>query len=248
MAQVGREEINFQVMGTQQTPIDIVTGQAVPVNFGKFHIAYGYTGKLPGMYEGENFVFDPPNGNDAAYTITVGGKAWLIRKIHIHDGAEHTLDGAEARDFECHLLHSAPNDPTAAGDKLVVGVFFRLEAGAPRKEALRSLNDSLKGRARKAGGKPDCDKARGELDPREFLPLDDNARANWFHYMGSLTSPPYSETVSWYVIYGEIPVDPGDIDRVKECANQHQRPIFPLNRRFVLRNVLEADESPGQQI
>ena len=246
MAQVGNDESGLQIFGTQQSPIDISVDQTVPVMYGKHHIQYHYTGKLRGRYESENLVFDEPGGNEASYTITVAGKSWLLRKIHIHHKAEHTLNGGHPNDFECHLLHSAPEDLHALGDKLVIGVFFHLEAGAPKKEALHFLNKNLKDQASKAGGKTDCASLRGELDPREFLPPDDNARAAWFHYMGSLTTKPFSETVSWYVIHEEIPVDPGDIDQVQVHARQHRRPTFPLNRRFVLRNVFDPNESPGK--
>jgi carbonic anhydrase len=246
MAQLGLEEtVEFAIVGTQQSPIVIDPGHAVLSPFGNDYIRYGYSGELSGTYQGQNFVFDQPGKDTEAWTIRVGRDPWILRKVHMHDHVEHQVTGVVDRHFECHLVHSLANDPTASGDKVVIGVFFKLVKGAPRRESLYRFNEQMKA-SRKADEAKDCTGQTGRLDPREFLPDTGAARADWFHYMGSLTSPPYSENVSWYVIRSEIPVDPSHIDLIRTCACQQARPPYPLNRRFVLRNIVHREgESPG---
>jgi hypothetical protein len=48
------------IIGTQQSPIRIETQKTIRVNFGRGYLTFGYSGALPGVYQGKNFVFDHP--------------------------------------------------------------------------------------------------------------------------------------------------------------------------------------------
>jgi len=51
--------------------------------------------------------------------------------------------------------------------------------------------------------------AEPEIDPSRLLP----AQRAYYHYEGSLTTPPCSETVDWIVLAHPIEVDEADIAR-----------------------------------
>lgn len=58
----------------------------------------------------------------------------------------------------------------------------------------------------------------------------------WYRYEGSLTSEPYSEIVSWLVFVDPLGIDSADFRKLKKNAHQPERPVQPINRRFVIRN------------
>ena len=185
----------FPVIGTQQSPIVIGPDDAIAAHYGNDYIEFNLEAELTGTYDGENFKFTTPSQGGAIWGIRVDGEPWHIRKnTHMHDHVEHVVTGASDQHFECHLLHSRPDDEDAASDKLVIGVFFKLSEKAKRRDWIYRLNEKMKAN-RKADGKPECVGVSGELKPTDFLPDTREQRATWFHYMGSLTSAPFSENV-----------------------------------------------------
>jgi carbonic anhydrase len=225
-----------QTLGNQQSPVKIITAEAFPIKFGSDYLQFHYSKALPGKFGGDNFNVDPPGNKEdhTPWTITVGGTQWLIRKIHIHKKAEHLLDSDTPRPFECHMLHSAADDPAATGDKLVIGVFTVPRAKAPRKKSIRLLNEKLCAAMQVKGGTTCCEMVHA-LDPDEFLPIKAK-RSKWYRYEGSLTSWPFTEDVTWIVMREDAHVVTADFNEIDKGAEQEERPVFPLNRRFVLRS------------
>src|SRR5262249_22837044 len=160
-------------------------------------------------------------------------------RIHIHSPSEHLLDKDQPFDYECHLVHFQASDTAMAGPKVVIGVFFHKVKGATTPDSIKRLNKKLGERSAK-GVKGRWQRGEEALDntvnPTHFLPSDARDRSRWFHYEGSLTSGTYSEDVSWFVMQREIPVNPSDTEELDVHARRPARPIFWLNRRFVLRS------------
>lgn len=228
------------VIGTQQSPIRIVREETIHAKIPS--LQFGYVGLLPGVFSGHDFVFDiKTNASGAEITtgkeLIVGGVTWVIRKIHIHNPAEHLFDEEPAAGFECHLLHSLVGDTKARGPKLVVGVFFKVVPKPPKKArprpSLKALNDAVSA-AMDAGQKP-CSIAQAhDLDVNDFLPDKDPDK--FYRYEGSLTSPPYSEDVSWHVLKQQSEVFDSNVAQIMICAKQEARPVHAIDRRFILRN------------
>lgn len=217
----------MQVLGNQQSPILILTNDSIPADFGQNYLRFHYSKPLHGTFSGDNFVVKPPElgEDDAPWSITVGEQRWVIRKIHIHAAAEHRIDSEHPKAYEVHLVHSAASDPGATADKLVVGVFIAPVDKADAKPTIRELN---KGLSKQAGP------AEYTLHPEEFLP---DQRSKWFQYQGSLTSDPFTEDVTWIVFGEDASVPLKDFGSIARSAEQPERPVQPMNRRYVLRNV-----------
>jgi carbonic anhydrase len=206
----------MQVLGTQQSPVKIVTANTFHVDFPSDYLQFRYTGVLTGHFDSKKkiFLFDPA-GEDTPWAVKFAGVQWFIRQVHIHTPAEHLLDSDAPKPYECHLVHSRAGDPDGKGDKLVIGVFLRGRSSGKKK-----VEDSCA--------------SFDHLDPTHYLP--DN-RGRWYRYEGSLTSWPYTEDVSWVVMADEARVSPDALNPMIGCANQHKRhELFPLDRRFVLRS------------
>ena len=68
------------------------------------------------------------------------------------------------------------------------------------------------------------------IHPRGLLP----AQRTYYHYAGSLTTPPCSETVDWIVLTQPIEVDEDDIARFAKLYPMNARPVQNRDRRFIL--------------
>ena len=68
------------------------------------------------------------------------------------------------------------------------------------------------------------------LDATALLPKN----RHFFRYEGSLTTPPCSEVVNWYVFSTPIAVATSDIETFKGIFPMNARPLQPLRRRMLL--------------
>ena len=82
----------------------------------------------------------------------------------------------------------------------------------------------------------------GLIDAEKLLPV----RKGYFHYSGSLTTPPCSEGVRWFVMKEPIFVSSEAIANLRNTIshfpnynhfNQNNRPVMPLNGRAVLSRM-----------
>uniref|UniRef100_A0A674G9S3 Carbonic anhydrase n=1 Tax=Taeniopygia guttata TaxID=59729 RepID=A0A674G9S3_TAEGU len=167
-----------------------------------------------------------------------------LKQFHFHwgtthsQGSEHTIDG---KPFPCelHLVHwnarkyTTFGEAAAAPDGLaVVGVF--LEIGKEH-ASMNRLTDALymvKFKGTKA-------QFRG-FNPKCLLPLS----LDYWTYLGSLTTPPLNESVTWIVLKEPIRISvkqlekfrmllfTGEEDQRIQMANNF-RPPQPLKGRIV---------------
>ncbi len=209
--------------GKQQTPINLSTGVATPQDLP--NLVFGYKPSSLSMTN---------NGHTVQMTYEagsslgrVGGKdTWTLAQFHFHAPSEHTVDG-KSYPLEMHLVHlDAAGKPAA-----VVGVFIR----AGRENA--ALARAFQSLPAKEGDKI----ARmGEIiDAGALLPAD----KTFFTYAGSLTTPPCTEGITWYVLKAPIEMSQAQIAAYMklEHLGHTNRPIQSLGGRVVL-----VDSTPGK--
>ena len=214
----------------QQSPIDLVKSESLYVKFPRSFLAFDYRdAPFKGRFEGEakhkNFVLSKPHPGKNPPILKLGDVEAELVKIHLHTKSEHNWEGKD-RDGEIHLIHKIVN-PTVGSELIVVGVFFDQSTPAVKSDFFAMWSANL--------GKRRSDKATEEdisIDPRHLLPKS----KDWYRYEGSLTSEPYSEIVSWLVLAEPIGVGLEDFKTLKKNAHQPERPVQPINRRFVIRN------------
>ncbi|MFD1483765.1 carbonic anhydrase family protein [Lacticaseibacillus baoqingensis] len=107
--------------------------------------------------------------------LTIGARAYDCVQVHFHVPVEHT--GNPQAVLEVHLVHQ-----TALGQLCVVAV--RLVPGA----AAPALTQVIAGFDQQAHPMA--------IDLSSLIPQHGHV----FHYLGSLTTPPLTEGVEWYVI------------------------------------------------
>jgi carbonic anhydrase len=68
-----------------------------------------------------------------------------------------------------------------------------------------------------------------EIDPAGLLP----DKFGYYTYMGSVTAPPCTEGVRWYVLKTPVEISAKQIDAFARLYPHDARPIQPLNERVV---------------
>lgn len=228
----------------QQSPIVLSKAASFQADFdanfpkGYFKIEYPAAGRYPGYFElkdgHRNFVLCEDSGPLPA--IRLGHETAHLIKVHYHDGSEHDVEGVQ-KPGEIHLIHKIVN-PQEGSTLIVLGVHFE-----PDPEAKSCLTVCAPSETT-AAPTPGCESPTHRINPTMLLPVPDakggrsksDTSKHWYRYEGSLTTPPFSETVRWLVFAKPIRACNEDLKTIRCGATQHEEPTQPLNRRFVLRN------------
>ncbi len=194
--------------GHSQSPINIVPGKSVEMN-------HQYDLSMHEDVHTTASVID--NGHSikvtlkAGGTITLDGETFKLLQFHFHGKSEHTVDG-KRYDMVAHMVHQNPETKQLA----VVAVFFTEGAEDP------ILNDVINN----VGGEI-------EVDPQDLLPKD---TAHYYHYIGSLTTPPCSENVQWYLLKQPVEASKEQIEAFRKYYVDNERPVQELYDRVVESN------------
>mmetsp|Transcript_1149 Transcript_1149/g.1774 ORF Transcript_1149/g.1774 Transcript_1149/m.1774 type:complete len:325 (-) Transcript_1149:56-1030(-) len=172
--------------------------------------------------------------------VMVNGVDYDLLQFHFHSVSEHTTGGAHS-DGELHMVHASQQN---ADEYLVIAVMFNANHNIIGNSELDSYWFRLASLSKRREGKyPSYIKTDQELaDPYSLLPPD----LTYFTYAGSLTTPPCTESVTWFVLANAVSMSPGQLDlfrydmkRGKETlvdANGNtNRPTQPLNGRQIFQ-------------
>jgi carbonic anhydrase len=150
-------------------------------------------------------------------SIEVSGQVFELRQFHFHTPSENQIEGKSFA-MEAHLVHEGPNRSLA-----VVAVLF--EAGEEN-PAIAKLWAQM---PRKAG---DRQTMPGRFSASELLP----ANKDYYRFNGSLTTPPCTEGVWWFVMKEPLTVSQAQVDSFLEVMHhENNRPVRPVNARPILQ-------------
>ena len=232
--------------GHQQSPIDIQSDitqtPVVPAlddglrpAYLPAHAKFWNTGHSFQAFEGG---VDPSRGR-----LHVRGRAYDFEQLHFHVPSENLLDGRRYA-MEAHLVHSS-------GSSLaVLAILF--EVGA-----CNAFLDKFWERFPDDGTTGAEGAAKGVLDVGEWL--TDATLAEYYHWTGSLTTPPCTEGVDWQLLKRVEPVCERQLERLRSglAGSQHgvtvnNRVVQPTNGRIVSQTTpaataadARADGSPA---
>tara|TARA_R110001592_G_scaffold64165_1_gene196967 strand:+ start:6150 stop:6893 length:744 start_codon:yes stop_codon:yes gene_type:complete len=153
------------------------------------------------------------NTDARSYTKTELGKQRLLQ-FHFHSPSENTLNG-EHFPLEAHFVHI--NDDGALS---VVGIFF--EEG----DSNSTLQEILEASPHTVG----TNESGHSIDPNDVL--GGKKTSEYFRFSGSLTTPPCTEGVNWYVSQDTQSVSSFQVEEFVELFHGgNSRPVQPLNAR-----------------
>jgi carbonic anhydrase len=156
---------------------------------------------------------------EAGSYISVAGHSYELTGFHFHVPGEHQVDGV-APDMELHLHHRDVHGKIA-----ILAVPFR--AGRRMNSTLSRIWDHIP-----PDGGSYYNRQVG-INPVFLLP----AQREYYSYNGSLTQPPCTENVAWFVMRTPVEADTSYLNRLRLVVGGNARPIQPLNGRDVVAVV-----------
>ena len=195
-------------LGKHQSPINIEIDKTISMN-------HEYDLSIDNNIKSMAKIID--NGHSIKVTpeqsgiITFHGETFKLLQFHFHGKSEHTVDG-KRYDMVAHMVHENPKTKQLA----VVAVFFKEGKASPILDTIiNNMEKSVK------------------LNPQDLLPQD---TAHYFHYVGSLTTPPCSENVQWYLLKTPQTASAAQIAHFRKFYVDNERPVQELHDRSVESN------------
>lgn len=158
-----------------------------------------------------NYHDAPGTGN----FLTVGDRRYQLTQFHFHRPSEEYIHG-QPYEMVAHLMHQAD-------DGKVAGVVVLLKEGKPNAtvQLLWEHMPMTEGKEEEIPGV--------QVNPTGLLPRD----FGYYKYMGSLTAPPCTEGVAWFVLKTPAEISAEQINAFARLYPHDVRPLQPLNGRVV---------------
>jgi carbonic anhydrase len=151
-------------------------------------------------------------------TLKVGNKTYELVQFHFHHLSETAVRGKHSP-LEAHLVHK-----DADGNLAVVAVLLNEgEANA----AVATTWANIPAEKEKAVAP-----ANVQVDGAQLLP----ANRRYYTFPGSLTTPPCTENVTWFVMVNPMTISKEQIEKFAKLYPNDERPVQPLNNRVVMES------------
>jgi carbonic anhydrase len=215
--------------GLEQSPIDLANASKIELPAVEFQLpseqeveVLNQEGVIGALDNGHTIQINSRTGG----TLTVGDETYALVQFHFHAPSEHTVDG-EHFPMEMHFVHQAEDGALA-----VAGVLIEEGAQNPGIAPLWAQLAEAPGNATTV------------QIPAEFADqVFSGDPTGIYHYSGSLTTPPCSEGVQWYVRRTPTQLSRDQIAEFKAVYDHNNRPVQALNGRTVF-----LDENPALTI
>lgn len=199
--------------GNAQSPIDI---RGARLNKGLKPLEFHYrAGEATLENNGHTIVVHVPAGS----YMVADGVRYELQSFSFHHPSEHAV-GGKLNDMDVELLHKS-----ADGRLAVVAVRFSMERGDPN-ALLAALWPHL---PKKAGT---TEKLTDYVNAGGFLPAD----TGYWTYTGSLTTPPCTEGVQWFVLQEPLGVSLVQLKQFQSFFPMNSRPVEDRNGRKIEAN------------
>ena len=206
--------------GTLDTAYEVCQqgSQQSPINIAKFlqedlpNLSFQYK---PSPLEVENNGHTIQVNYAPASGFSTGDKSYNLSYIDFHTPSEHYLDGAPYP-MEAHLVHKALDGSIAH-----IAVMMKVGEHNPLVEGIW-LNAPIETGATKTP-------SGVEISAADLLPVS----KAYYKYEGSLTTPPCTEGVQWYVMKDPIEISEQQLKAFQALFPVNARPVQALNDRVV---------------
>lgn len=204
----------------QQSPIDLTN--PIVTDFGKDGLEIKWKKSAHGHIHKDKHGVHVEFGADERQFILLGRKKFHLVQFHFHHPSEHWIDGKQ-QSMELHVVHQNIND----GSRAVIGIFIEV---SPDAKSVPSLVPQIKAFLGSKDQQPVGDVSTNPLD---WSPSD---TSHYYRYEGSLTTPPFDESVSWVVLKEPLLLPKNELVELIEIFRHPARLPQALNRRFLLAN------------
>lgn len=212
--------------GKTQSPININIDNAVKLDLPALEFAYRQS-PLSIIDNGHTIMVNYGEGSN----LMVDGRQFRLVQFHFHMPSEEAING-ERMDMVAHLVHQHHDGALA-----VVGVLMTTKKPVTARKSWWGDDESkpqdnpliqtlwnniplIKQRIESPGVM---------INVNQLLPED----KTYFTYMGSLTTPPCSENVLWFVMKNPILVSEEQVKNFGRIYPMNARPLQPKGDRLV---------------
>lgn len=205
-----KAEFNMCSEGKVQTPINVVATK----NSDLKPLELNYTvGAKNIINNGHSVQINIKDGN----IFKLDGLDYKLKQFHFHVPSENNING-QAYPLEAHFVHA-----TDDGKLAVIAVMFKEGAtNAILTKAWKNISNLKLGEA-----------VESTLTIEEINALMPNNK-EYYKFMGSLTTPPCSEGVKWFVYKHPLTVSKAQINSFFNLFSfPNNRPIQPSNNRVI---------------
>jgi carbonic anhydrase len=197
--------------GHRQSPIDIRNARKADLPAIEFQYD---TSPLDIINNGHTIMINYAPGS----FIRVGNKQYQLKQFHFHRPSEEKING-KTYDMVVHLVHADQD-----GNLAVVAVL--LKQGTDN-QLVRELWKALP-------------TEKDEEEMHKNIPIDVSgilpADKGYYTFQGSLTTPPCSEGVTWFVLKQPVTVSETEIAQFSRLYRHDARPTQPAYGREILES------------
>ncbi|ONK77584.1 uncharacterized protein A4U43_C02F8150 [Asparagus officinalis] len=210
--------------GKQQSPIDIPKIEVDDKNDKLGSLTRDYVdSKATLINNGFNVELRYEEG---VGSVTADGRNYSLQQLNWHTPSEHTLNG-ERFPAELQMVHR-----TQDGLFAVVSILYQI---GDEDTFLNQLMEGLKRLEKeKCDDNQEARISVGKVDNKALR----RSTKKYFRYLGSLTTPPCTEFISWTIMGKIREMSQAQVDALKaplaEAYRNNSRPIQPLNGRTVM--------------
>jgi carbonic anhydrase len=195
--------------GHEQSPVDIPS--SAPLN--PASIKFNYQPSALTIFNNGHTI----RANvDKGSSIEIEGKTYNLLQFHFHDTSEHTMNG-QAAPMEVHFVHQS-----ADGELAVVGAMINRGAANTAYAPVLAHMPATESEPETISGVT--------IDAATMLPAD----RTYYRYEGSLTTPPCTEGVNWFVLHGGLTFSDAQIAAYAALFPNDARPVQSLGSRTFL--------------
>lgn len=196
--------------GRQQSPINIEGTEPVIMH----RLATNYT-VTPVNLRNDRLAINMPYA-DGSF-LTIGGKVFQLRGFTFRTPAEHAVSGTR-HPMSIQFFHE-----DVSGQKAIIEVLVKEGKANLAAQELWELMPLEPDQVVKNN--------KTLINARDLMPAD----KSYYRYMGSLTTPPCSEGVNWYILKKPLELSKEQISLVRGIlGGDTARPLQNRNNRIIL--------------
>lgn len=152
--------------------------------------------------------------------LKIGEESFPLVQFHFHEPSEHAVGGTKFP-AELHFVHVGQD-----GRLIVLGVAIKVgEENATFQTILNNMPTT--------GGDQNSNSSGIQIDPTTLLPPLGHNSFDYVALAGSLTTPPCSEGVQWYLLLDSITISAAQLDQLKGFYAGNARAPQNVNGRVV---------------
>lgn len=208
--------------GNEQSPINILTSSVTKENTKKVDIKFNVE-IIAAENLGHTVQIDFKEGS----TTVKDGQSYIAKQFHFHTPSEHLVDGI-TYPMELHLVNVLKDSNAKATPQyMVVGILFKM---GKENKFIKEFFDAI---PKEEHQKESIQSGKVVFDDL-LRDIPKNETNTYFKYKGSLTTPPFSETVNWLVGKYILEASPEQIAAIEKMEGDNARHVQALKDRKVV--------------